>query len=256
MSNEKMDSKLAKKIVFWVSLVIFCLGLCGIGYWLVNTYFSPEIHPTIPVSSVVSNAEEPELPDNPIDFAAEKEKYPDMYAWISIPNTNISYPVVQSPTDDSYYLDHNAEKKYTQAGAIYSELKNNKDFSDPNTVLYGHNMINGTMFRDLHKFRKDEEFWKENKYIYIYIPGHILTYEICAAYRYDNRHILNSFDFSDEAVFEEYLEMVKNPKSLIVRKRETELNKDSKILTLSTCISNPAYRYLVQGVLVKDEPTK
>ena len=254
-----------KKIIFWVACVIFIAGLSWCTHWFITTYLNGEFHkhPSVESSDSTENTntesqEAPELKDNPIDFAAEKKEYPDIYAWIDIPNTNISYPVVQSPTDDSYYLNHNAKKEYTKAGAIYSELKNNKDFSDPNTVLYGHNMLNGSMFRDLHKFRKDEEFWNNNKYIYIYTPGHILTYEICAAYKYDNRHILNSFDFSDEAIFEEYLETVKNPKSLIVRKREpqVEINKDSKILTLSTCISDPAYRYLVQGVLIKDEPTK
>ena len=251
----KQEKNKAKKVIFWVSLAIFVLGLIFIGFLLVNTYLFPEINEPIPASSV-PKAPEPELPDNPIDFIAEKQKHPDIYAWISIPNTNVNYPIVQHPTDDSFYLDHNSEKKYTQAGAIYSEMKNSKDFSDPNTVLYGHNMLNGSMFRDLHKFRKDEKFWNDNKYIYVYTPGHILTYEICAAYRYDNRHILNSFDFSDAAVFEEYLQTVRDPKSLIRRTRQIELNKNSKILTLSTCISNPAYRYLVQGVLIKDEPTK
>ena len=62
--------------------------------------------------------------------------------------------------------------------------------------------------------------------------------------------------FPDPKVFEDYLETVKNPKSMISRTREVELNKDSKILTLSTCIGNHDYRYLVQGVLVKDELTK
>jgi sortase B len=255
MKKEKNSPNKAKKIIFWVSFAIFLLGLIFILFLLINAYFFPETHK--PISAPSGNsADQIELPDNPIDFEAEKLKYPDIYAWINIPNTKVNYPVVQSPTDDSFYLDHNAEKKYTKAGAIYSEIKNNKDFSDPNTVLYGHNMLNGSMFRDLHNFRKDENFWNENKYIYIYTPGHILTYEICAAYRYDNRHILNSFNFSDSTIFEEYLETVKNPKSLIMRTREVELNKDSKILTLSTCISNPAYRYLVQGVLIKDEPTK
>ena len=251
----EQEKNKAKKVIFWVSLAIFVLGLIFIGFLLVNTYLFPEINEPIPASSV-PKAPEPELPDNPIDFIAEKQKHPDIYAWISIPNTNVNYPIVQHPTDDSFYLDHNSEKKYTQAGAIYSEMKNSKDFSDPNTVLYGHNMLNGSMFRDLHKFRKDEKFWNDNKYIYVYTPGHILTYEICAAYRYDNRHILNSFDFSDAAGFEEYLQTVRDPKSLIRRTRQIELNKNSKILTLSTCISNPAYRYLVQGVLIKDEPTK
>ena len=255
MANGKKSSNKTKKVVFWVFLVMFVLGIFFIAFLLLNTYLFPEVNKPISVVSV-SSTSEPVLPDNPIDFAVEKQKYPDIYAWINIPNTNINYPVVQHPTEDNYYLDHSAEKKYTQAGAIYSEIKNSKDFSDPNTVLYGHNMLNGSMFRDLHKFRKEEKFWNENKYIYIYTPGHILTYEICAAYRYDNRHILNSFNFNDMEVFEEYLETVRNPKTLISRTREVELNKDSKILTLSTCISNPAYRYLVQGVLVKDEPTK
>lgn len=262
MSNENKVLKNIKKIIFWISLILFSVGIVFIAFWFFNTHLSPEFHShpdtstsTITTSETVS-AKEPELRKNPVDFAAEKKKYPDIYAWISIENTRISYPVVQSPTDDGYYLNHNAEKEYNQAGAIYSEHKNSKDFSDPNTVLYGHNMRNGSMFRDLHKFREDEEFWNNNTEIKIYIPGHILTYKIFAAYRYDNRHILNSFDFNDTAVFEEYLETVKNPKSLIVRTREVELNKDSKILTLSTCINNPAYRYLVQGVLIKDEPTK
>lgn len=255
MENEKKSSKKVKKVIFWISFAVFLLGFIFIVFLLINAYLFPVFHKPIPAPST-NSSNTVELPDNPIDFAAESLKYPDIYAWINIPNTNVNYPVVQSPTKDGFYLDHSAEKNYSKAGAIYSEIKSKKDFSDPNTVLYGHNMLNGSMFRDLHKFRKDETFWNENKYIYIYIPGHILTYEICAAYRYDNRHILNSFNFKDPAVFEEYLETVRDPKSLIQRTREVELNKDSKILTLSTCISNPAYRYLVQGVLIKDELTK
>jgi len=259
MENENKTSKNIKKIIFWVSLVIFLLGLGFIAFLMFNTYLFPETYEPLPAassSSVSSIEQEPELPENRINFTAEKERYPDIYAWIEIPNTKIDYPVVQHPTKDDYYLDHNAEQEYTLSGAIYSEMKNAKDFSDPNTVLYGHNMKGGFMFANLHKFRNDEKFWNENKYIYIYTPGHKLTYEICAAYRYDNRHILNSFNFSDIAVFEEYLETVKNPKTLIRRTREVKLDKNSKILTLSTCIGNPAYRYLVQGVLIKDEPTK
>lgn len=255
--NKKSKFKI-RKAVFWSSLCVFTAGLLAIVFLLFNTYLFPADYgsePSVPsLESEVSS--QPELPDNPIDFTAEKEKYPDIYAWIYIPNTNINYPVVQSAEDDAYYLTHNAEKEYTQAGAIYSEMKNSKDFSDPNTVLYGHNMLNGSMFQNLHKFRKSEEFFNENKYVYIYTPGHILTYEICAAYRYDNRHILNSFNFSDPKVFEEYLETVKNPKSMIARTREVELTTESKILTLSTCIGDHNYRYLVQGVLIKDEQTK
>lgn len=238
------------KTVFLCSLCVFVAGLFLLAFLMFDIYFNKQDYGDYTVTS-----SQPNLKDNPIDFTSLQTINPDVYAWIQIPNTKIDYPVVQSMEDDSYYLNHDVNKKFTVAGAIYSEMKNNKDFSDPNTVLYGHNMLNGSMFQNLHKFR-DADFFEQNRYIYIYTPGHILTYEICAAYRYDNRHILNSFNFSDSEVFKEYLEFVKDPKSMIVQKREVGLNVNSKILTLSTCIGNHDYRYLVQGVLINDEPTK
>ena len=88
MENEKNSSKRTKKIIFWVSLAVFVLGLVFIAFLLVNTYLFPEVNEPIPVSS--ASAPEPEQPDNPIDIAAEKQKYPDIYAWINIPNTNVN----------------------------------------------------------------------------------------------------------------------------------------------------------------------
>ena len=131
MENEKNVSKRTKKVIFWVSLAIFVLGLIFIAFLLINTYLFPEVHDPIPVSSETSSTPEPELPDNPIDFAAEKQKYPDIYAWINIPNTNINYPVVQHPTKDDYYLDHNAEQKYTKAGQYIPSLKTARIFPIP-----------------------------------------------------------------------------------------------------------------------------
>ena len=123
------------------------------------------------------------------------------------------------------------------------------------TVLYGHNMANGSMFATLHRFY-DADFFNQNRYIYVYTPDRKLTYEIVSAFEYDNRHIMNSFDFSDDNVFSDYLNMIKNPHSVSVNKRNTELTTDDKILVLSTCLNSGDGRYLVQGVLKKDEPTK
>lgn len=255
MKMEKTGFNGIKKVIFWVVSAIFVLGLIIVVFWVLNTGALFKSNPSI-TASTTSSKNEIILPDNPINFAEEGKKYPDIYAWINIPNTNINYPVVQHPTKDDFYLKHNAEQKATKSGAIYSELKNSKDFSDKNTVLYGHNMLNGSMFRDLHKFRKEDKFFEENKYVYIYTPGHILTYKIFAAYKTDNRHILKTFDFSDPVVFKKYLEKAQNPTTLGARSRDIELNVNSKILTLSTCIGDKNYRFLVQGVLIKDEETK
>ncbi len=204
------------------------------------------------VSSVMQ-----ELPENPIDFTSLKKRNKDIYAWIEIPNTEVDYPIVQSYTEaDSFYLDHNIDKNYDINGSIYTEKLNKKDFSDPNTLIYGHNMLDGSMFQNLHKFR-DKKFFDENRYIYIYTKGHILKYEIVAAYKSDNRHILNSYDFGDPKVFAEYLKGVENPKSLECNATGKKLTTSDRLITLSTCIGNESnYRYLVQGVLIDDTITK
>ena len=192
-----------------------------------------------------------------IDFKSLKKRNDDIYGWIEIKGTQINYPIVQSwEEDDSFYLNHNVDKQYDINGAIYTEKHNNLTFTDPNTLIYGHDMLDGSMFQNLHKFR-NKEFFDKHKYIYIYTEGHILKYEIFAAYKSDNKHILNSYDFSDEKVYAEYLKNAQNPKSLMVNKRDCNLTTEDRIITLSTCIGNEKnYRYLVQGVLIDDTLTK
>ena len=201
---------------------------------------------------------EENLPANPINFDELTALNSDLYAWIKIPNTVIDYPVAQSSVeDDNFYLHHDYLGNYQFAGTIYSHRLNSKYFVDRVNVFYGHNMLDGSMFAELHKF-SNQEFFDENDTIYVYTKGHILTYKIFAAYEYDDRHILNSFDFTDDKVYSDYLNDCLNPHSgnSIVREG-VELDLDSKLLTLSTCTDyNSSLRYLVQGVLVNDQRTK
>ncbi len=140
---------------------------------------------------------------------------PDIYSWIYIPDTNVNYPVAQSEEEDNFYLDHDVYKNYSFPGTIYTQSCNSLSYNDRVTVLYGHNMLNGSMFATLYNF-SDKTFFDEHPYFYIYTADRKLTYEVVSAFEYDSRHIMNSFDFKDDAVF----------------------------------------RYLVQGVLVSDEKTE
>lgn len=193
-----------------------------------------------------------------IDWDQIRKDNKDIYAWLYVPKTKVDYAVVQ-PTKkegDLFYLNRNLKKNYEFAGSIFSEGMNSKDFSDPVTVLYGHNMLNGTMFATLHKFRKPG-FFKKNKYMYIFQPHKKLTYKIYAAYEYDDRHIMNSFDFDKKKVRMKYFKSTLKPKAFAKNTRKVKLSEDSKVLTLSTCVSgnNSSKRYLVQGVLEKYEQT-
>lgn len=195
--------------------------------------------------------------DDYVDFDEIKKINSDVYAWIYIPNTDVDYPIAQSTTDDSFYLTHNVYKNYQFSGTIYTEKKNTRDFSDPVTVLYGHNMLNGTMFASLHKFN-DKEFFENNTTMYVYTEDEILTYFIYSAYQYDDRHLLNSFDMKDDTDFRRYLDstLVERPYYCNVREG-VELNTNDRILTLSTCMDGGGnVRYLVQGVLVNAKTTK
>lgn len=194
--------------------------------------------------------------ENPIDFDSLTEKNDDIYSWIYIPDTNINYPVCRHATEDNFYLEHDIYKNYSYSGAIYSQFCNDREYNDRVTVLYGHNMADGSMFADLHKF-KDKDFFDKNKYMYIYTPDRKLTYEIVSAFAYDDRHIINTFDFSNDAVFKDYLSMIKNPRSVSSNTRDDVLlDIDDKIVVLSTCLNSGEGRFLVQGVLVNDGKTE
>ena len=249
-----------QKKVIWGTTFIIALVICIICGYKIISYLSSDggdVKQYRESTSANSESLSPGYADNhDINWKKLKKDNSDIYSWIYIPNTNVDYPVVQASknTSDEFYLNHNIHKEYEFAGAIYSEKHNTKDYSDPVTILYGHNMNNGSMFKTLHKF-EDASFFKKNKYIYIYMPNEKLTFKIYAAYVYDDRHILNSFDFSDSKILKKYQKYTFNPDSLAKNTRKVALNKNSKILTLSTCTNSDNTRYLVQGVLIKDEQT-
>lgn len=188
-----------------------------------------------------------------IDFDKLQKQNPDVYAWIQIPGTRIDYPVLQSASDDTYYLKYNLDGSKGYPGCIYSEKANAKDFSDFETVLYGHNMKNGSMFHDLHLYQK-KDFYEEHNTVYIYQPGRVLVYTVFAAYAYDDRHILNSFDFTRTDVREAYLSGMQQENAGGIYGREgISVSADSRILTLSTCEGGrPDQRFLVQTVLTDE----
>jgi sortase B len=260
-----MENVMKKKkiwlIVFILAMVIFIIAVAGIVMSFITSKLPvDEYYATTVATGASTTSPEDALPENPIDFVKLQQTNEDIYAWIRIPNTNVDYPILQSYQEhDNFYIDHNIYKNKDSAGSIYTQKKNNLFFSDPNTLIYGHNKSTGNMFSKLLNF-KNEEFFEENRYFYIYTPGRILTYEIFAAYLYDDRHILNSFNFYDDEIFERYLESCLNPKSMIknVRTGVTLTVKD-RIVTLSTCptwYGKEPQRYLVQGVLIKDEQTR
>ena len=239
-------------IVVFSLIIVASLAVITLKLWPEKEDFNDFKEKTSNVSS------EQELPDNPIDFGSLLEQSPNVCGYIKVDGTAVDYPVMRSSDEqkEDYYLDHDWLGKSKMAGSIYMQKYNAGDFSNPCTVLYGHNMLNGSMFGTLKKFRNGD-FFKENRNITVYTPGHILTYEIFSAFVYDDRHILYSFNFSKSDEYQSFLNQVTSPKSLVKQiNPDVVPTTEDKIIVLSTCTSVDTERYLVVGRLKEDVLTK
>lgn len=158
----------------------------------------------------------------------------------------ISYPVVQGK-DNSTYLHQTYEKNYNFAGTIFIDYENKRDFSDCNTLVYGHNMKNGSMFGMLKKYRADETLYNTSKYFWILTPDKDYRYEIIAAYTTSvNSDTYTLFKGPGKEFLEYEKKMLKNSE-IKTDATEEQADKKDKIVTLSTCTGNQATRFVVQG---------
>lgn len=196
-----------------------------------------------------------DVSERKIDFASmQADVNEDIYAWVYVPGTKVDYPILQKNGNNDFYLDHDLNGKKASCGSIYTENYNKKDFNDNHTVVYGHNMKNGSMFKSLRNY-DDKDFFEENKYIYIYTEADTRVYEIFGAYEYTDEHLLLNYKTDNAGGFQKYLDMVKKqPDASGHFNRELTVNSSDKIITLSTCISGKdGSRYLVQGKLIAVE---
>ena len=110
-------------------------------------------------------------------FQELKAMNPDVCGWLTLDHTKIDYPVVQG-TDNEYYLKHTFKKTEHVAGSIFLDKDNSQDFSNRKSILYGHNMKDGSMFQGLHKY-ESESYLQEHNKVYLYLPdGETLTYTV------------------------------------------------------------------------------
>lgn len=196
-----------------------------------------------------------DVSERKIDFASmQADVNEDIYAWVYVPGTKVDYPILQRSGNNDFYLDHDLNGKKASCGSIYTENYNEKDFNDNHTVVYGHNMKNGSMFKSLRNY-DDKDFFEENKYIYVYTEADTRVYEIFGAYEYTDEHLLLNYKTDNAGGFQKYLDMVKKqPDASGHFNRELTVNSSDKIITLSTCISGKdGSRYLVQGKLIAVE---
>lgn len=186
-----------------------------------------------------------------VDFDKLKSVNEDVVGWIYVDALpDISYPIVKGK-DNQTYLHQTYEKNYNFAGTIFVDYENSGDFSDCNTLVYGHNMKNGSMFGHLKKFREDDKLYKQDKYFWILTPERNYRYEIITAYTTGvNSDTYTLFKGPGEE-FEKYLETIKGYSE--IQTDDTDLTIKDRIVTLSTCTGNESTRFVVQGKRIDAE---
>ncbi|MBR5536478.1 MAG: class B sortase [Clostridia bacterium] len=183
-----------------------------------------------------------------MDLEALRATNPDVLGWICIPDTVISYPLMKAKDNDQY-LYQTWDKKYSKYGSIFLECRNSHDFSDFNTLVYGHNMLTKDMFGTLSDY-KSQDFYQSHPSVYILLDDGVRRYDVFSCYDADVVSNTYRLVFENDARKQESLDLYTS-KSLL----ETDLvpSVTDRILTLSTCTGRGTanLRFVVQAILAQ-----
>ena len=180
-----------------------------------------------------------------LDLAALREVNPDVVGWILIPDTEINYPLLQGK-DNDYYLSRTWDEKSNAMGSIFLEHLSSADLTAFNTIVYGHNMTDGSMFAGIREYR-NREFREAHPYVYILSDYGVYRYEIFAAYMANVKSNTYGLSFPSETSRRSFLD-----KALQDSVIDTNLEPETtdRILTLSTCSgAGYSHRWVLQARL-------
>lgn len=180
-----------------------------------------------------------------VDLPALRGVNSDILGWITIPDTELSYPILAG-RDNQYYLNHTWSGERNAAGAIFLEMNCANNFSDFNVIIYGHRMHNNMMFGTL-RFYEDLNYWAEHPSVYLVSDTGVARYDIFAAYEAGVRDQTYRLDLAEEEEKQAFLDFCLSSSVLDTGVAPTT---SDQILTLSTCTrqGGAATRWVVQAV--------
>lgn len=249
MKKEKKKKSIKQNIIFIVLQIIFVFIFLFAAFQLYSIYQdyhkATEEYDTL--SEQVVTVEEPEaeeseeesildlpydyeVPIYEVDLAAVKAQNPDTVGWIILPDSRINYPIVKSK-DNTEYLTRTFEGQTANSGAIFMDMYCADDYSNQNTIIYGHNMKNGSMFRALNNMTDKEYFWRHHIFC-INTGNGFENYEVISCYETVETDLSSwQISFESQAAYESWLQsIVKRCKYDCV---DYDVNKNT--ITLSTC---------------------
>lgn len=167
-----------------------------------------------------------------VDMSALQALYPDVRGWLTIPGTNIDYPVLQSGEENpEYYLKRNYQGDWDANGSLFLQWNCSAEDS-PNRIIYGHNMNSGAMFGNLDQY-EDAEFRAAHRNVFFQTEKGMEEYTVVSVLKTDiNKFPFTKVDFPDEASLKEYVELAKSQEVFETGENVAECHS---VLTLVTC---------------------
>ena len=217
-----------KKILLIILTIIAIFSFIKIIIYYINSYQNKKANQELIEKSI-------EKIDNKFKINYSKINNEDVVGWIIMNQNKINYPILKS-NDNDFYLTRDYNKKHNQSGSIFMDFRNN-DFKDKNTVIYGHSMLDGTMFGSLREmFKKGYFDTKNNNYIKIYdLNSKETTYQIFSYYIIDTEDYYITTSFTTEEQYKTFIDKITKRS---YKNFNIKIDTTSQILTLSTCSSN------------------
>ncbi len=235
-----------RSLLMLVFIVVFIFSGVKIIKWIFGNKQNEKVQNNLSQYVEIKD-DENNIDDNAykIDFKALKEKNSDTIGWLKVKGTNIEYVVVKG-TDNDYYLSHNFEKQKNSAGWIFADYRNKFDYTDYNTVIYGHNMKNDSMFGTLKNALKEDWYNNEdNRHIILVTEKGAFTYEVFSVYEEKASDYPIQTGFSND---NEYLNFLNTIKDKSIKDFNIELSAEKSIITLSTCGNNNKNRVILHAI--------
>ncbi len=181
-----------------------------------------------------------------VDFEKLKDYNRDIVAWLYFPGTKINYPIAQS-NDNDYYLHRLIDRSWNAAGTIFMDYRNEIDFSDWQTIIYGHNMKNDTMFGSLLDYR-DQAYYEAHPVCYLLTPAQNYKVELFAGYVVSEDSDIYSCNLMQAELDNHVYEACQNS----IFKSNVEIQSNDRIVIFSTCsYEYDGARFVLEGVLKK-----
>lgn len=232
-----------------ISIIVIIVCLVVIFDWQRNNNENGKLQDDLQQVASTSKATEDNLDTRltlSVDFGPLLEKNSETVGYLKINNSDIEFPVVQAK-DNQYYLKHNFQKASNGAGWIFADFSNTFDDLSQNTIVYGHNRRNGTMFSDL-KDLLDEKYSLEGDNSYFLFNTKTKKYR-CTIFSVTMKNAASLKIPISFTTDEEYLAYIDEVKKASYRPLNVDVPATSKIITLCTCDNTNRNRVLVFAVL-------